>query len=98
MSTAPFDSQRGEDRNAGGTLVPVAPARAELVLAAGAEHVNPVKTAPLDQKAILASVRRRWFPALSLGMVAAILAAGVAWFVVPLTYTAYSELLVKTNQ
>lgn len=81
---------------AAGTLVPVAPVRGDLVLAAGASHANPVVTTPLDQKAIIASVRRRWFPAVSLGLAVAVIAAGVVWVALPLTYTAYAELRVHS--
>ncbi len=75
-------------------LVPLAPRRTELMLTAVADHANAVKGAPLDQKALLASLRRRWFPALSLGIIAALLAAGLAWFVVPLPYTTFAELRI----
>jgi capsular exopolysaccharide synthesis family protein len=100
MSNASLpDPHAGDGRPVNtGILVPVAPAQAELAYAARVDHTSPIKTAPLDQKAVLASVRRRWFPALSLGLVAGICAAGITWLVVPLTYTAYSELYIASNR
>ncbi len=108
MSTPhPDDPRPGDGLNrpsaAGNTtesraLVPfAAPPRTELMLAAVANHANAVKGAPLDQKAILASIRRRWFPALSLGLLAALLSAGVAWMILPMPYTAYAELHIRSS-
>lgn len=89
--------QSGDDRpTAAGTLVPVAPARTDLMLAPQAGYANPVVTTPVDQKAIIASVRRRWFPAVSLGLAVAVVAAGGVWMALPLTYTAYAELRVHS--
>src|SRR5579872_3235467 len=106
MSTPPVDDAYAADdsrhprsrRNLADSrgLVALAPApKAELMLAAVADHANAVKGSAMDQKAWLASIRRRWFPALSLGLIAGSIGAAVAWLVVPLTYTAYSELFVK---
>jgi capsular exopolysaccharide synthesis family protein len=52
--------------------------------------------AGIDQRALLGALRRQWFPAVSVGLITGLIAAGVAWAVVPITYTAYSELLVKS--
>ncbi|MEX2286075.1 MAG: polysaccharide biosynthesis tyrosine autokinase [Planctomycetaceae bacterium] len=49
----------------------------------------------LTLKAALAAFRRRWFTALSLGLIVGIAAAAVVWFVVPARYTAFAELQVK---
>ncbi len=104
MSTPPSNDPRGgeDSRLIAGSavpadnhaLVPFAPRRTELMLNAVADHANAVKGAPIDQKALLASLRRRWFPALCLGLVAALVAAGVAWFIVPLPYTSFAELRI----
>lgn len=97
MSNITFQDSHADQVRSAGVLVPVTAPRGELALP-GAEHANPIKPVPLDQKAILASVRRRWFPALSLGTIAAICAAGITWLVIPLTYTAYAELHIKQTQ
>src|SRR5438445_10612302 len=105
MSTPSFDDPQAGDESGRPssrgsssetrTLVPFAPERSELMLAAVAGHANALKGAPLDQKAILASVRRRWFPAMSLGLIVGLMVGGIAYLVIPLTYTAFSELRIS---
>ncbi|QDU36102.1 Tyrosine-protein kinase YwqD [Maioricimonas rarisocia] len=42
--------------------------------------------------AVLAAFRRRWFTAISLGLVLGAAAAATVWYVTPVTYTSYAEL------
>jgi capsular exopolysaccharide synthesis family protein len=75
-------------------LIPVEAVRHEITIPgeqpAGSEGPG------IDQRALLGALRRQWFPAVSLGLILGLIAAGIAWAVVPITYTAYSELLVRS--
>src|SRR5260370_4984646 len=75
-------------------LIPAQAVRTEITVPG--DQASDGDASGIDQRALLGALRRQWFPAVSLGLIAGLIAAGIAWAVVPITYTAYSELLVKS--
>ena len=49
-----------------------------------------------DFKAVLNALRRKWFPALALGLIFGFGGGLTAWFLVPAPYTAHRELLIRS--
>src|SRR5260370_26936576 len=74
-------------------LIPAQAVRTEITVPG--DQASDGDASGIDQRALLGALRRQWFPAVSLGLITGLVAAGIAWAVVPITYTAYSELLVK---
>lgn len=91
QGTAPERSAGGStDHRSGvrfnsGTLVPPSPPR------------RSGGGSPPDPKALFNAFRRRWFLAISLGLVCGGLAAAVVWVLVPAPYTAFSELWIRSK-
>jgi succinoglycan biosynthesis transport protein ExoP len=56
----------------------------------------PAAPASPDSKAILNALRRKWFPALFLGLLFGFCGGATAWHLVPAPYTAYRELLIRS--
>jgi hypothetical protein len=56
----------------------------------------PPATSSPDSKAVLSALRRKWFLALSLGLIFGFCGGLTAWFLVPAPYTAYRELHIKS--
>ena len=80
------------DPRSGGGLATAA-RHGELIQAATSVPATSPAVA-IDPKAILSSVRRRWFLALSLGLFTGGVAAGIAWFAIPDSYVAFSEIKI----
>ncbi len=75
-------------------LIPAEAVRTEIALPG--ESGGGGDASGIDQRALFGALRRQWFPAVSVGLIAGLIAAGVTWAVVPIAYTAYSELHIKS--
>lgn len=101
-TTAGNTGTRPVDHSAEGTLSVVDPRsgltgavrQAELTVSTAPSVPVTAPATAIDAKAVISSVRRRWFLALSLGLFAGGLAAGVAWFAIPDSFVAFSEIRV----
>ena len=60
--------------------------------------VPPVSeaAASIDHRALLGAFRRRWFLAISIGLVVGLLAAVPAWLLIPAPFTAFTELRISS--
>lgn len=105
-TTAGESSVRPVDHSAEGALSVVDPRsgltaslrQAELSIPATTSVPISAPAVAIDAKAVLASVRRRWFLALSLGLFAGGVAAAIAWFAIPDSYVAFAELRLHESQ
>lgn len=86
-------SSAGEPQGTG-LSVPTAPLQYPVMVAASPAS-EAKKPSSLDVKAVLYAFQRRWFIALTLGLVLGSGAAATAWFLVPAPYSSYSELLIS---
>ena len=92
-SASEMDSRKNQSN--GGELVPF-PAFREMGPRIPVGLTYPAADSSIDRKALLNALRRRWFLALSLGLIFGTAGAFGAWFLVPAPYTAYTELLIKS--
>lgn len=81
----------GHSNHADQALIPASAQRPDISVVSATNA-----SSPLDQRAVLASIRRRWFIALVLGLFGGIATAAAAWYVVPLHYTAFAELRIHS--
>jgi capsular exopolysaccharide synthesis family protein len=68
------------------------------VLGLPAPPAPPALSATPDAMSLLRALKRRWFLAVALGCLAALLAGGAAWYLVPAKYLATSALRVDSRQ
>ena len=92
-SASEMDSPKNQSN--GGGLVPY-PAIREMDPRIPGGLTYPTADSSIDRKALLNALRRRWFLALSLGLIFGTAGAFGAWLWVPAPYTAYTELLIKS--
>lgn len=67
---------------------------AVLALKSQERHSIPQPPPQTDPKMLWAAFRRRWLLALSSGLTLGIVAAAIAWFVIPAPYVVFSELRI----
>lgn len=92
------DPQFAPDPNLEGnghTVDPSVPAyvpQQPVQVVGGAPAAEEQQEAGIQISAVLAAFRRRWFTAISLGVILGAAAAATVWYVTPVTYTSYAEL------
>ncbi len=84
----PLDPQRATTpvRRPGAASDPGGPI--EVAADFGMPPLPPALSSDQMGEALLQALRRRWLPVLSLGLVAAAIAVGVTWYLMPVRYTA----------
>ncbi|MEW4527073.1 polysaccharide biosynthesis tyrosine autokinase [Maioricimonas sp. JC845] len=92
------DPQFAPDPNLEGnghTVDPSVPAyvpQQPVQVVGGAPAAEEQQESGIQVSAVLAAFRRRWFTAISLGVILGAAAAATVWYVTPVTYTSYAEL------
>lgn len=79
-----------------GALVPLRRTEPTLPTSFSPPSAPTVPGSAIDQKTVLAAVRRRWLVASVLGLLGGLLGAGASWVLVPVEYTTHAELRIKS--